>query len=191
MDPGKLPAVQFFPGGSVLCGSRPGQKPNQHYVGTVVILTGHHPVGFWPGRNRTMVRLYDSSHGGSTLNAIEYVSSDRIMTWSISKVCSFMPSLTSRFKICEPTNIRWNSVKSVQICGEIRRFSIATQRILGRSHLCEREVKECIKLHNVYIVHVMIRLELRYLIWTKLCKLKCCVFGGKTGPIAMVQILVW
>ena len=34
----------------------------------------------------------------------------------------------------------------------------------------------------------MIRSELKYLIGAKIVNLKCRVFGGKTGPMAMVQV---
>jgi hypothetical protein len=34
----------------------------------------------------------------------------------------------------------------------------------------------------------MIRSELKYLIGAKIVNLKCRVFGGKTGPMAMVRV---
>ena len=52
-------------------------------------------------------------------------------------------------------------------------------------------MKERIKLHNLHIDHVMIQSELKYLIGAKLVVLKCRVFGGKTGPIATVQVFIW
>jgi len=42
-------------------------------------------------------------------------------------------------------------------------------------------VKELLKLHNLCIDHVMIQSELKYLISAKVVRLKCRVFGGKTG----------
>jgi hypothetical protein len=36
----------------------------------------------------------------------KYLSSDRIMTQSICELCSFVSSSTSRFQICDQTNIR-------------------------------------------------------------------------------------
>jgi hypothetical protein len=47
---------------------------------------------------------------------------------------------------------------------EIDGFSIATQQILVGSQICEREMKERLKLHNLRIEHVVIRSELKYLI---------------------------
>jgi hypothetical protein len=53
-----------------------------------------------------------------------------------------------------------------------------------------REVEALIKLNNLHIHHVMIRSELKYLIGAKVVRLKCGVFGGKTGPIATVRVFV-
>ena len=41
----------------------------------------------------------------TSLAPINYLSSDRIMTRSIRKLCNFMRSFTSRFQICDRTNI--------------------------------------------------------------------------------------
>ena len=53
------------------------------------------------------------------------------------------------------------------------------------------EVKERLKLHNLHIDHVTIQSELKYLIRANVVGLKCLVFGGETGPIAKVRVLVW
>jgi len=53
------------------------------------------------------------------------------------------------------------------------------------------EVNERLKLHNLCIHHVMLRSELRYLIGAKALRCTWSVFGGKTGPVAMVQVFVW
>jgi hypothetical protein len=82
-------------------------------------------------------------------------------------------------------------VKTGPNLSEIRRFSFAIPRILVESYISKREVKEHVKLHNLCTDHVTIRLELKYLIGAKVVRLKCRVFGGKTGPIATVQVLVW
>jgi hypothetical protein len=51
-----------------------------------------------------------------------------------------------------------------------------------------REVKERLKLHNLHTDHVVIRLELKYLIGAKMVNLKCRVFGGKTASFPMVRV---
>ena len=43
----------------------------------------------------------------TTLAPINYLSFDRIMTWSIRKLFSFNRSCTSCIQICNPTDIRW------------------------------------------------------------------------------------
>jgi len=189
--PGNLPAVQFLPSGSARFSSRLGEKPDRLCLGWVGARTGHKPGGLWPGMNHTAIRFYSSFHFVSTLAPSEYLSSDRIVTWSIFKLCSFMRSFTSHLQICYPTNIRWIAVKSGEIWREHRGLSIATQRILFRSQIWKRKGKERIKLHNLRIAHVTIRSELRYLILANHVMLKWLVFGGKTGPIATVRVLVW
>jgi len=47
----------------------------------------------------------------ASLPPIEYLRSDRIVTWSVRKSCSFGPSFTSRCQICDWANIRWIAVK--------------------------------------------------------------------------------
>jgi hypothetical protein len=49
-------------------------------------------------------------------------------------------------------------------------------------------VKERVELHNLRTDHVMIRSELKYLIGGKVVTLKCRVFDGKTGPIAVGEV---
>jgi len=63
---------------------------------------------------------------------------------------------------------------SAKKCG----FEIATQRILVRSQISEREGKQGLKQHNLHTGHVTIRSELRYLIGAKIVDLKYRVFGG-------------
>jgi hypothetical protein len=83
------------------------------------------------------------------------------------------------------------AVKLGHVTGRICRFSIATPPILVRSPIQKWEVKELLTLHNVCIDHVMIQSELKYLLGAKDVRLKCRDFGGKTGPIAMVRVVVW
>jgi hypothetical protein len=54
-----------------------------------------------------------------------------------------------------------------------------------------RDVTERQELHNLRTDHVMIRSQLKYLIAAKVVRLKCRVFGGKTGPMATVRVFVW
>ena len=42
----------------------------------------------------------------TTLPPIKYLSSDRIMIWSVCRLCIWSRSFTSRSQICDPTNIR-------------------------------------------------------------------------------------
>jgi len=113
----------------------------------------------------------------STLAPIKYLSSDRIVTWSVRRLCSMSPSFTSRCLICDWRNIRWIAVKEGHISAEKCGFSIVTQLILVRSQVWQREVKEGLKLHNLRTDHVTIQSELRYLIGAKIVDLKCRVFG--------------
>jgi len=100
-----------------------------------------------------------------------------------------MSSFTSSIQICDLTDIRWVAVKKGPIVSEIHGFSIATPRILVESHICKCEVEQVVKLHTLCTDHVTIQSELKYLIGAKVMRLKCRVYGGKTGLIAMVQIL--
>jgi hypothetical protein len=54
-----------------------------------------------------------------------------------------------------------------------------------------QDVKELQELHHLCTDHVMIRSQLKYLIGAKVVRLKCRVFGGKTGPMATVRVFVW
>jgi hypothetical protein len=54
------------------------------------------------------------------LAPIQYLSSDRITTWLIRRLCSFSRSFTSGFQICDRTSIRWVAIEnppiSLKIC---------------------------------------------------------------------------
>jgi len=45
------------------------------------------------------------------MGSIKYLSSDRIMTWCIRRLCSLSRSFTSRFQNWDPTDICWVAVK--------------------------------------------------------------------------------
>ena len=98
---------------------------------------------------------------------IKYLSSDRIMTWSVRKLSSFSPSFTSCIQICDRTNKRGGAIENARNSLKNRLYSTATQRISVRSQIWMREVKQELKLHNLRTDHVMIRLELIYLIGAK------------------------
>jgi len=107
-------------------------------------------------------------HFKSTILApIEYLSSDRIVTWSVRRLCSFSPSFPSRSQICDPTSIRWVAIENPHFSAEISPYFTAIQWILAQSQIWQREVKEGLKLHNLRTDHVTIQSELRYLIGGK------------------------
>ena len=109
--PGNTPAVRLLARDSGRFGSRYGQIPDPLCLGEFVTRTGYKSTGFWPDLTRTLVPFYRSYDFASTLAPIKYLSSDRIMTWWICRLCSFSPSFMSRFQICNPTNIRWIAVE--------------------------------------------------------------------------------
>jgi len=122
------------------------------------------------------------------LPPLKYMSTHRIVTWSLRGLWSSGRYLTSRFPICDPTDIRWVAVKKGHIFSEICGYSIATQRILVGSHIWDWEVKEWVDLHNLCTDHIMIRSELKYLIGGIVVMLKCRVFGGETGPFPVGRV---
>ena len=186
--PGNPPEIRVWTGYSVRFGSLPVRNPNLHCLGGFVPRTGHKPAVNWSDCTRTADPFHSSSKLPPNVAAIKFLSSDRIMTWSVCRMCNFSYSFTSRCRICDRTNIPWIAVKLRNIWFKIGRFSIATQRILVSSEIWQREMKEQVKLHNLRTDQVMIRSELKYLIGTKNVNLKCPVFGGKTGPFPMVLV---
>ena len=104
----------------------------------------------------------------TTLAMIKYLSYDRIMTWTICRLCSFARSFTSRFQICNPTNIDWVAIENLQISHEIWRYFTVIQWILVPLQIWKREVKELLKLHNLHTDHVTIWSEVKNLIWPTL-----------------------
>jgi len=155
-----------------------------------VTQTGHILGGFWPGWKWTVVPFYSSFNSGWALAVIKCLGSDRIMIWSIPRLCSCDSSSTFRFQIGFQSNIDWVAAKKRQIDGIIGGFSTATQWITVWLQIWNLEVKEGPKLHNLPIDHVMIQSELRYLIAANILRLKCLVFGDITSPIATVWVFV-
>jgi len=103
----------------------------------------------------------------TTLAPIKYLSCDRIMTWSVRRLCSSSRSFTSCIQICDPTTTRRVAIENPRIWLEICPYFTATLRISVGSQIWLLEVKELIKLDNLRIHHVMIRSELKYLIAAK------------------------
>jgi len=101
------------------------------------------------------------------LAQIKYLSSDHIVTWSVRRLCSSSRSFTSRFQICDPTNIHWVAIEIPLISPKMCLDFTATQRISVGSQICKREVKEWLVLYNLCTDHIMIRSELKYLIGAK------------------------
>jgi len=98
------------------------------------------------------------------LAPIKYLSSDHITIQSTRRLCSFRRSFTSRFQICDPTSIRWVTIKNPLISRKICHYSKTTQRISFGLQIWMQVVKERQKLNNLRIDHVMIRSKLKYLI---------------------------
>jgi len=103
----------------------------------------------------------------TTLPTIKYLSSDRIVTWSVLWLCNSSRTSTSRYQICDPTNIRWGSIENLLTSFNIWPFFTTTQRISVGSQIRKRDVKERSELHNVPTDHVTIWWELQYLIAAK------------------------
>ena len=120
------------------------------------------------------------------LAPIKYLSSDCTMTWSVRTLCSFSHSFTSRCQICNWTNIRWVAIEKPQISRKIWCYFTVIQQILVWLQIWKREVEERLKLHNLYIDHVMIWWDLRYLIGAKVAgTVKWNSSAGTTQPTHM------
>jgi len=103
----------------------------------------------------------------TTLPLIKDLSSDRIITWSVRRLCSSTRSFTSRYQICDPTNFRWVTIKYPIISLNMSPLFKATQRRSVGSQIGKRKVTERPELHILRADHVMIRWELKYLIGNK------------------------
>jgi len=190
-SPGNQPVVRVCTRQMVQFDSRTVRKPDLVFLGRVVSWTGQKRAGSRPGWNRNAVPFYSSYNFDSTWASIQYLRSDHIMTWLIRRSCTVRRCFTCRFQNFDLTNIHWIPGEWPKISGEIYGVSIATQQILVRSLIWKQEAKDRLKLHNPHIDHVTIQSELKYSIGAKVVRLKCQVFGGKTGPIAPVRVFVW
>jgi len=99
----------------------------------------------------------------TSLAPIKYLSSDRIMTWSVLTLCSFSGSFTSHSQVCDRTNIHWMVIENPLISAKMWCYFTANPQILVQLQIWKREVEERIILHNLHINHVMIWWDLRYL----------------------------
>jgi len=100
----------------------------------------------------------------TTLPPNEYLSSDRIMTWSVCRLCSSSHFSTSPSQVCYPTNIGWAAIENPLISLKICPFFTATQPISVGWQIGKQEEKERPELHNLLTEHVTIRWDLKYLI---------------------------
>jgi len=99
-----------------------------------------------------------------TLPAIEYLSSDRIMTQSVCRLCISNRPFPSRSQICDLTNIRWVAIENPLMSLKICPFFTATQRISVGSQIEKQEGKERPALHTLGTHHVTIQWGLKYII---------------------------
>ena len=94
----------------------------------------------------------------TTLAASKYLSSDRIVTWSICRLCRVGHSSTSRDQLGNPSDICSVAFKTPSISPECVHFFTATQRLLVRSPIWTQEVKERSILYDLRIDCVTIQL---------------------------------
>jgi len=100
----------------------------------------------------------------TSLPPTEYLSSDRIMRWSVRRLCRFRPSFTSYLEIYDLINICWVVIENPRISHEISYYFTAIQPILSGLQSWAREVKERLILHKLRTGHVTIQLEHRNII---------------------------
>jgi len=129
-------------------GSRSGSNPEQDRCN-----------GFYHTKTRTGITTKTHYFTLTTFAPIKYLSSDRIMTWSVHRLSIISHSFTSRVHNCNVTNICWVAIESPQISHQIWRYFTATQQILVAMPFWLRKVKELLKLHNLCTDHVTIRSE--------------------------------
>jgi hypothetical protein len=119
-------------------------------------------------------------HSMSTIWApIKYLSSDRIMTWSVCRLCSFSCSFTSRCQICDQTIIRRVAIENPGILPDLSHYFTAIQWVLVQLRYWQREVKERLQLHNLYTDHIVIRSEQKY--WIGATVARTVIWNRGTG----------
>jgi len=124
----------------------------------------------------------------TTLAAIKYLSSDRIVTWSIREMCRLMTYFISHSQICDRISIHRVAVKLSPKSRQNDRVFIPTPWQLVRLQIGEQEMKEGMKLHISRIDYVTIRSELKYLIGARNVDFWGAGFVWK--PVATVRFRV-
>ena len=155
------------------------------------IPTGHTTRKTWPTGNGPVLPLKTQHFTITTLPPIKYMSSDRIMTWSVRRLCSSTRSFTCRTQICDPTNIRWVAIEYPLISHKMGPFFTATQQISVRSQIGKQEVTERPELHNLRTDHVTIQWELKYLIGGKGVRTVNLEPQSSSNLTAKLQVYVW
>jgi len=102
----------------------------------------------------------------TTLHAIKYLCSDRIMRWAIHRLCRIRCDFTSCFRNCDLTNIGSVAIENPRISHRISRHFTQIHGTLVAFPMWMGEVKEVARLHNLGIDHLMIWSELINLIAT-------------------------
>ena len=139
-------------------GSHCGSTPNRTVALSLTIWKTK-PIANWP------VLPPNTRHFNiTTAPPIQFLSSVRIITWSICRLCSSSRSFTSGYRICDQTNIRWVAIEYWQISHESCSSFTPSQRISVGSQIWKRELKEQQELHTLDTDHVMIQWELENLI---------------------------
>jgi len=93
----------------------------RHYCPQLVLAMGPNSrIGSGSGSNPEPNRCNGFPHKTrhfniTTLPPIKYLSSDRIMIWSVRRSCSSNLCFTSRSQICDLTNIRWVAMENPRI----------------------------------------------------------------------------
>ena len=103
----------------------------------------------------------------TTLPPIKYLSSDRIVTSSVCRLCSSSRPFTCRFQIWDSTDIPCVAIENPLISCKMGLYFTATQWISVGSQIWKREVKDQLELHNLRTDHLMIWSELKCLIGAK------------------------
>ena len=101
---------------------------------------------------------------------IKYLSSNRIVTWSIRRLCRFSRSFTSCSQIWDLANIRGVAIDNMWISFKICLYFTAALRISVGLQIWMLELKELAKLHHLRIHHGIIWSELKKLDWSKSCR---------------------
>jgi len=156
-----LPCIVLVTGPNARIGSGSGSTRNRTVA---TILATRKP---WHTGNGPVLPRNTQHFNMTTVPPIKYLSSDRIMTWSVRRLCSSTRCVTSKSQICDLTIIHWVPIEYPIIPLKMGPFFTAIQWISVRSRIGKREGKERSELGIVRTDHVMTRWELKYLIGGK------------------------